>query len=72
MNFVENLDNTIKEPTRPETTEMGNSNTALDDEFVQPISALTDQEIEIVKEGWDDIEVKEELGMAIMIRFLLS
>ena len=50
---------------------MGNSNTALDDEFVQPISALTDQEIEIVKESWDDIEVKEELGMAIMIRFFL-
>ncbi len=47
---------------------MGNSAATIDDEFKQPISPLTDQEIELVKECWDDIPVKEELGMAIMIR----
>lgn len=49
---------------------MGNTNT-IDDEFKKPVSPLTDNEINMIKECWNDIEKKEDLGMAIMIRFVL-
>lgn len=48
---------------------MGNAqNSSLDEEFTKPVKPLTDQEIELVKECWNGIAVKEDLGMTIMIR----
>lgn len=48
---------------------MGNTST-IDDEFKKPISPLTDNEINLIKECWNEIERKEDLGMAIMIRLV--
>lgn len=50
---------------------MGNTNT-IDDEFKKPVSPLTDNEINMIKECWNDIEKKEDLGMAIMIRLFTA
>ena len=49
---------------------MGNLNNTCDDDFSQEQSPLTDQEIALVKDCWEDIEKKEDLGMAIMIRLV--
>ena len=48
---------------------MGNTtNTNLDNEYKETPLPMTSQEIALVKERWDDITNKEELGMNIMIR----
>lgn len=47
---------------------MGNTASHDTEEYQKPVAPLTDQEIGYVKDCWDEIASKQDLGMAIMIR----